>query len=464
MLPVVAIVGRPNVGKSTLFNRLTKRRDALVADLSGLTRDRQYGTATYFDREFIVIDTGGIGEVEDDIDHLMSQQTEQALVEADIILFLLDAKAGVTGSDEVIANKLRALSKPVLTIANKIDGLDVDVALADFYSLGLGDITPIAAAHNRGVTQLQETLFNYFSEHPEEDEDAALSGVQLAIVGRPNVGKSTLVNRMLGEERVVVFDMPGTTRDSIFIPMERRGQRFTLIDTAGVRRKSKVDRGVEKFSVIKTLQAIEKSNVVIMVFDARENITEQDMHLLGFILEAGRSLVLAINKWDGMEQDAKDFIKKELDRRLGFVSFAEHYFISAKHGTGVGELFDAVTTAYQSAIKEISTADVSTILERAVEAHPPSMVQGRRIKLRYAHLGGHNPPTFIIHGNQTQSVPVQYKRYLMNYFTKAFQLVGTPVKLVFKTGENPFRNKKNILTDRQKNKRKRLMKHIKKRK
>lgn len=464
MKPVIALVGRPNVGKSTLFNRFTRTRDAIVADMPGLTRDRQYGDAKLGEREFIAIDTGGISGDEQGIDTYMRDQSMQAVEEAHVVLFLVDAQVGVTPADEMLAQILRARQKPVLLVVNKIDGQNEAVVVADFYSLGLGEPQAIAASHGRGVSQLIEEVFAALPDNFGETEAAieeADKGIKMAIVGRPNVGKSTLVNRMLGEERVVVFDMPGTTRDSVYIPYERHGQRYTIIDTAGVRKRGRVNEAVEKFSVIKTLQAVEDANVVVMVLDARENIVDQDLHLLGFVLETGRSLVIAINKWDGMDPDAKDRIKTEIERRLGFVDFAKIHFISAKHGTGVGELYKSIQKAYESAFKKLSTPFLTKILEDALSDHQPPLVNGRRIKLRYAHMGGSNPPLVVIHGNQTESVPNSYRRYLENTFRRVMAIEGTPIRVEFKTGENPYAGRRNTLTPRQIHKKRRMMSHHK---
>lgn len=485
MLPVVALVGRANVGKSTLFNRLTRTRDALVADFPGLTRDRKYGSVNFEGMEFIVVDTGGIDGNEQGIEVEMADQSLKAIDEADVVLFLVDARAGATVGDQAIATHIRRVEKPVFLVANKTDGLDADTAVADFYSLGLGEIYPIAAAHGRGVTSLLQTALLPFLQQQapdaEQDDDAAEQGVgfaevseeeaaaeaarlrsahiKLAIVGRPNVGKSTLTNRILGEERVVVYDMPGTTRDSVYIPMKRNERDYTLIDTAGVRRRGKIDDMVEKFSVVKTLQAIEDANVVILVLDARQGISDQDLSILGFVLNAGRSLVLAVNKWDGLNDSVKDDIKRELDRRLGFIDFARLHFISALHGSGVGNLFESVEEAFDSATKRVSTSLLTRIMKMAQEDHQPPMVAGRRVKLKYAHAGGYNPPIIVIHGNQVKDLPDSYKRYLMNYYRKALQMMGTPIRVEFREGENPFTpTKKNTETALQKYKRERLLK------
>ena len=479
MLPVVALVGRPNVGKSTLFNRLTRSRDALVADYPGLTRDRQYGQAEVEEHPFIVIDTGGINGDEEGIDLLMAEQSLMAIDEADAVLFIVDARDGLTSADHGIAEHLRKQDKKIFVVANKIDGIDGDSAVAEFYSLGLGEqVHQIAAAHGRGVTQLltlaltphiealanpkpkseegegefdgdyelsEEALANQLEDAPKEDDT-----IKLAIIGKPNVGKSTLTNRILGEERVVVFDAPGTTRDSVYIPMEHNGRSYTLIDTAGIRRRKNVSDVVEKFSVIKTLRAIEDANVCLLIIDAREGISDQDLSLLGFILEAGRSLVIAVNKWDGLEDHAKDRIKTELDRRLGFIDFAKIHFISALHGTGVGHLYESVEEAFISATKRISTAMVTKILDMAVFDHQPPMHQGRRIKLKYAHAGGYNPPIIVIHGNSAKKLPSSYKRYLMNYYRKSLKIMGTPIRIQFRETANPFAGKKKLNYTQQK--------------
>ncbi len=477
MLPVVALVGRPNVGKSTLFNRLTRTRDALVADFPGLTRDRKYGSVDYEGLEFIVVDTGGIDGSEEGIELEMAEQSLKAIDEADVVLFLVDARAGATVADEAIANHIRRVNKTVFLVANKTDGLDSDTAIADFYSLGIGEVYPIAAAHGRGVTSLlQQALVPLLTEQqaqrlaafeagedlnaldPEDDQEQRDKHIKLAIVGRPNVGKSTLTNRILGEERVIVYDMPGTTRDAIYIPMQRGEREYTLIDTAGVRRRGRIDDVVEKFSVIKTLQAIEDANVVILVLDARLGISEQDLSILGFVLNAGRSLVIAVNKWDGLDDGVKDEVKRELDRRLGFIDFARLHFISALHGSGVGNLFESIEEAFDSATRRVNTALLTKIMNMAQEDHQPPLVKGRRVKLKYAHAGGYNPPLIVIHGTQVDDLPDSYKRYLMNYFRKSLQLMGTPVRVEFRGTENPYAEKRNTLTPNQQYKRDRLIK------
>ncbi len=474
MLPVVALVGRPNVGKSTLFNRLTNTRDALVADFPGLTRDRKYGQATYEQKQFIVVDTGGITGDEEGIDAEMAQQSLRAIDEADVVLFLVDARAGLLPADIGIADHLRKVNKKLFLVANKVDGIDGDSESADFYTLGLGNVHQIAAAHGRGVTQLLEDallpLAEDFpdmqvqpkAEQEELDAEEQLERlknlpIKLAIVGKPNVGKSTLTNRILGEDRVVVYDLPGTTRDSVFIPLERDDREYILIDTAGVRRRKRVADAVEKFSIVKTLQAIEEANVVLMVIDAREGLADQDLSLLGYVLNSGRSLVVAVNKWDGLSTDIKDEIKRELDRRLGFIDFARLHFISALHGSGVGNLFESVIEAYDSATQRVGTAMLTQIMEMAQAEHQPPMVRGRRVKMKYAHAGGYNPPVIVIHGNQVNDLPGSYKRYLMNYYRKSLKVMGTPIKIEFREGANPFEGKKNQLTLAQQRKRKRLM-------
>ena len=507
--PVVALVGRPNVGKSTLFNRLTRTRDALVADFPGLTRDRKYGQAHLAGHDFIVIDTGGIDGTEEGVEEKMAEQSLLAIEEADIVLFLVDARAGLTSADIGIANYLRQRqNKTTVVVANKVDGIDADSHCAEFYQLGLGEIAQIAASQGRGIASLMEQVLTPLAEKMAEDaekteessvettdvssettefdewdedfdfsneEDTALldeelaqeqtpdkQNIKIAIVGRPNVGKSTLTNRILGEDRVVVYDMPGTTRDSIYIPMERDGQNYTLIDTAGVRKRGKVHLAVEKFSVIKTLQAIQDANVVLLVIDARENISDQDLSLLGFILNAGRSLVIVVNKWDGLDTDVKDRVKSELDRRLDFIDFARVHFISALHGSGVGNLFDSVKEAYECATQKMTTSMLTRILQIAVDEHQPPMISGRRVKLKYAHPGGYNPPIIVIHGNQVDKLPDSYKRYLSNHFRRSLKIIGSPIRLQFQEGNNPFAGKRNKLTPNQLRKRKRLMKFIKK--
>ena len=439
MLPVIALVGRPNVGKSTLFNVMTRSRDALVADFSGLTRDRKYGHGTYEEKNYILIDTGGLSGESEELDEQMAKQTLLAIEESNLVLFMVDGRGGLTAADEAIAQQIRRMGKNMQLVINKTDGIDIEQAQADFASLGFAESHPIAAAHKRGVTQLVENLL---SDWPEwEDEDPNNRGIKVAIVGKPNVGKSTLVNRMLGEERVVAMDMPGTTRDSIYIPFEHAGREYTLIDTAGVRRQRSVKVNIEKFSVIKTLQAIDHSNVTIVIIDAREGINYQDLHLLSYTIYSGRVLIISINKWHGLDEYEKQCIKEDLQRILIFVQFAEIFFISALHGSGVGVLYKAINLAYDSATKNLPTSELTRILNNAVQGHQPPTVRGRRIKLRYAHQGGMNPPIIVVHGNQTDLVPTSYGRYLMNYFIEALGLKGTPMRLQYKTSDNPYAEK-----------------------
>lgn len=575
-MKVVALVGCPNVGKSTLFNRLTKTRDALVADFPGLTRDRKYGRALYDGREYIVIDTGGIAEDAEQPSDLTQRMTSQALLaidECDLVLFMVDARAGILPGDYSVADYIRKSGKPCAIVANKVDGMDQDIAGTDFYALGLGEVYQTAVVHGRGVNILLDEVIAPVlreegplesdipdtQEYEESDDlgedefglsemaksahnkamlrgeletddddaepaatddlaNAALNElleeqaeavaaklrepdseweqgfefldnvpvdytgggydwhafreaqrthakgemteaekaqaaestktpfadlpIKFALVGKPNVGKSTLTNRMLGEERVVVADMPGTTRDSIYIPLERNGQKYIVIDTAGVRKRRKVNEAIEKFSIVKTLKAIEDCNVAILVIDAREHITDQDLSLLSFILDSGRSLVIAVNKWDGLTTEFKDEIKKELDLRLGFVDFARVHFISALHGTGVGNLFDSINEAYESATRRNSSSTLNRVLQAATQEHEPPVSGGRRIKLKYAHAGGYNPPRIIIHGNKVSKMPDSYKRYLINCYRKSLGIMGSPIILEFKEGENPYANQK----------------------
>ncbi len=464
MLPVIALVGRPNVGKSTLFNRLTRSRDALVADLPGLTRDRKYGEGRLGNCDYIVIDTGGISGDEAGIDQRMAEQSLQAIEEADIVLFLVDGRAGLNPADEMIANHLRRQEKECWLVVNKTDGIDPDVAMAEFFALGIGQPVPIAASHGRNVTILMdEVLAPFVVEDEDEDEGEKEhdNSIRIAIVGRPNVGKSTLVNRMLGEDRVVVYDQAGTTRDSIYIPYEREGQDYTLIDTAGVRRRKNIKEAVEKFSIVKTLQAIKDANVVVSVIDARDGVTEQDLSMLGFVIDSGRALVVTLNKWDGMSADDRDQVKTQIERRLAFAGFARFHFISALHGTGVGNLYDSINEAYDCAMAKWSTNQLTKLLEDVVADHQPPAVNNRRIKLRYAHQGGSNPPIIVVHGNQTDSLPGSYKRYLENRFTKYLKVRGTPIRFEFRTSDNPFAGKKNTLTPRQLAKKERNRQHIK---
>lgn len=439
MNPVIALVGRPNVGKSTLFNRLTRSRDALVADFPGLTRDRKYGNGSLGNKTYTVIDTGGISGDEEGIDAAMAEQSLLAIDEADIVLFMVDARAGLSVADEAIANHLRVNQKKTWLVVNKADGLEEHVAIADFWSLGLGDPWPIAAAHGRNVTGLIDEVLSPFPEREENAAPADLSnGIRIGVIGRPNVGKSTLVNRLLGEDRVVVFDEAGTTRDAIEIPFERRGKPYVLVDTAGVRRRKNVREIAEKFSIIKTLEAIKECHVAVMVLDARSGLVEQDLHLLDYVLSSGRALVLAVNKWDGLESEAKDKMRADIKRRLGFADYAELHFISALHGTAVGDLYPSIERAFASAHSHWSTNRLTTILQDAVGEHQPPLIHGRRIKLRMAHQGGSNPPIIVVHGNQTGSLPEAYKRYLTNTFRKVLKVRGTPIRFEFRSGKNPY--------------------------
>jgi len=465
MIPVFALVGRPNVGKSTLFNRLTKSRDALVANYPGLTRDRKYGEGEMLGRRFMLIDTGGITGEEEGIDSAMAEQSMLAIDEADAVLFIVDSRDGLTPIDRQLADYLREKQRKVYLVANKIDGVNPDIATAEFFELGLKNVYPTTATHGRGVKALMESVLEPFPEvDPQEYGDAGDRGIKIAVVGRPNVGKSTLVNRMLGEDRVVVFDQPGTTRDSIYIDYERDGKKYTLIDTAGIRRRKNIKLSIEKFSIVKTLQSVDDANVVVLLIDAQEGLVDQDMHLMGSAIDSGRALVVAINKWDGLDVGRKDWIKVELTRRLRFVDFADIHFISALHGTGVGHLYESIENAYSAATDKLGTNRLTNILQDAVTEHQPPLVRGRRIKLRYAHAGGQNPPLIVIHGNQTEEIPSHYTRYLEKTFRKVLGLHGTPVRIEYRSGENPFAGKKNKLTSRQISKKRRLMKHVKKKK
>ena len=480
MIPVIALVGRPNVGKSTLFNRLTRSRDALVADIPGLTRDRKYGEFSVGERRFILIDTGGISGVEEGIDSEMARQSYMALSECDLALFLVDGRAGLTPTDRDVVERLRASGKAFRVVVNKVDGIDEHQACAEFHAIGASALHAVSASQGRGVGQLLDALDAAFpaeevaapedgeapgddvaAEEPEENVTRA-HRARVAVVGRPNVGKSTLVNRILGEERVVVYDQPGTTRDSIYIDFERHGKHYTLIDTAGIRRKRSVHEMVEKFSIVKTLQAIADAEVVLFLLDAHDGLVEQDVHLLGHVIEAGRSLIIVCNKWDGLPAEQKGALKADLERRLVFADFAEVHFISALHGSNVGDLYGAIDRAWSSSRRKLPTNRLTTILEDAVATHSPPLVNGRRIKLRYAHPGGSNPPVIVIHGNQTDSVPDHYKRYLENVYRKQLKLVGTPLRVQFVQSENPYAGKRNTLTPRQIHKRKRMMRHVKK--
>ena len=443
MLPVIAIVGRPNVGKSTLFNALTGTRDAIVADVPGVTRDRQYGYGRTGSHAYVVIDTGGLIENPVGVEAQMRVQTERAVEEADRLVLLADARAGLTTQDMFVARELHRAGKPVFLAINKAEGLDAGVAGADFHALGLGPAFAISASHDQGCDELIEHVLAGVESKPEETNFP--DAIRVAVIGRPNVGKSTLVNRLLGDERVIANEAPGTTRDSILVPFRRDDRDFVLIDTAGVRRRSKVEDLVERVSVAKTLQAIEDAHVVILVLDAHDSIAEQDASVLGLALERGRALIIAVNKWDGIEDDKREQIRRQLDLKLDFVQFAPKLFISARHGTGVGELVRATIRAYDAAFRDMTTPHLTRALEKALEAHQPPLVRGRRIKLRYAHQGGKNPPRIIVHGNQTTSVPEAYRRYLANVFRKTFDLFATPVAVEFRTDENPYERRKRRL-------------------
>lgn len=463
MLPVIALIGRPNVGKSTLFNRLTRSRDALVADYPGLTRDRQYGFGKLGPIPYLVIDTGGVAGGEVGIQEAMVGQSVRALQEADAAIIMVDGRSGLTAADEHVASLARKHARKTWLAVNKAEGLDADLASGEFHGLGLGEPIAVSAAHGDRIAALMDAVLSDFeAESPDDDVDDDDKELRIAVIGRPNVGKSTLANRLLGEERLVVFDQPGTTRDSVAVPFERNDRKYLLIDTAGIRRKARVHEAIEKFSIIKALQAIEKAQVVIAVLDAQDGVTEQDVSLLGLVLERGRALVVVINKWDGLSAYERKRIRDELDRRLPFLDFAERITISALHGTAVGDLLPAVERAFRAANSDLTTSELTRELESAVMEHAPPLVRGRRIRLRYAHQGGRNPPVIVIHGNQTEKLPEAYRRYLINRFRKVFKLKGTPVRLSFKTGKNPFKGKRNKLTPRQERSRKRLMKRVKK--
>jgi len=436
MLPVVALVGRPNVGKSTLFNVLTGTRDAIVADVPGLTRDRQYGYGRVGPIPYVVIDTGGLVEKPSGIEMQMRAQTERAVEEADRVILVADARAGLTPQDHFVAGELRRSGKPVTLALNKAEGLDAEEVSIDFHSLALGTPLTISASHGQGCEALMDHVLAGIEPPPPEDERS--DAIRIAIIGRPNVGKSTLVNRLLGEERVIASEQPGTTRDSILVPFTRDGRDFLLIDTAGLRRRSRVEDVVERASVVKTLQAIDEAHVVVLVIDAHDSVAEQDASVLGIALQRGRALIIAVNKWDGIPMEQREEIQQQLALKLDFVPFAPLQFISARHGTGVGELMQLTVRAYEAAMREMPTKELTRALEKAMTAHQPPMVHGRRIKLRYAHQGGRNPPRIVIHGNQTALVPDAYSRYLANVFRKRFDLFATPVAMEFRTDQNPY--------------------------
>ncbi|MBC3880192.1 ribosome biogenesis GTPase Der [Undibacterium sp. LX40W] len=442
MKPVIALIGRPNVGKSTLFNRLTRTRDALVADLPGLTRDRHYGEGRVGERPFLVIDTGGFEPVaKEGIMHEMAKQTKQAVAEADVVIFLVDGRQGLTPHDKTITDFLRKSGRSVMLVVNKAEGMRYTSVTADFYELGLGDPYVISSAHGDGVADLvEEALDIAFASRPDElnEPENNNKGIKIAIVGRPNVGKSTLVNTLLGEERVIAFDMPGTTRDSIEIPFERDGQQYTLIDTAGIRRRGKVFEAIEKFSVVKTLQSVSEANVVLLLLDAQQDISEQDAHIAGFILESGRALVVGVNKWDGLQSDRRDEIKMDIERKLNFLTFAKFHFISALKSTGISPLMKSIDAAYEAAMVNLSTPKLTRALIEAVEHQQPKRKGSIRPKMRYAHQGGQNPPIIVIHGNALEAIGDVYKRYLEKHFRETFSLTGTPLRIEFRSGKNPF--------------------------
>ncbi len=441
MKPVIALVGRPNVGKSTLFNRLTRSRDALVADLPGLTRDRHYGEGRVGERPFLVIDTGGFEPVaKEGILHEMAKQTKQAVAEADVVVFIVDGRQGLTPHDKTITDFLRKAGRKVMLVVNKSEGMKYTSVTADFYELGLGDPYVISAAHGDGVADLvSEALDLATADQPEEVEnDTKVRGIKIAIVGRPNVGKSTMVNTLLGEERVIAFDMPGTTRDSIEIPFERDGKHYTLIDTAGIRRKGKVFEAIEKFSVVKTLQSISDANVVLLLLDAQQDISEQDAHIAGFVLESGRALVVGVNKWDGLNTDQREHIKREIDRKLSFLGFAKMHFISAINGTGIPPMLKSIDAAYAAAMRKLPTPQLTRALQEAVDHQQPRRKGSIRPKLRYAHQGGQNPPVIVVHGSALDAIDANYKRYLEKHFRESFSLTGTPLRIELRSGKNPF--------------------------
>jgi len=449
MLPVVALVGRPNVGKSTLFNALTGTRDALVSDVPGLTRDRKYGYGRHALHRYIVVDTGGLVESPRGIEQLMAQQTLRAIDEADHVVFLVDGQVGIQGPDRFIADLLRKSGKPVTVAANKCEGRDPDIAVAEFHGFGLGEPQSLSAAHRQGVDELIDQVFAGRAPPAAEEVADVNRPIRVCVVGRPNVGKSTLINRLLGEERMIASDQPGTTRDSVQVPFERDGQAYVLVDTAGVRRRAKVEEGLEKWSVIKTLQAIDDAHVVIGVLDAHETVAEQDATLLGIVAERGRGLVIAVNKWDHVSQEQRGDIRSQLAARLRFLDFAPLHFISALHGSGVGELMHSVRAAHAAATRDMPTPELTRVLEAAIRQHQPPLVRGRRIRLRYAHQGGRNPPVIVIHGSQAERTPEDYRRYLVNCYREAFKLQGTPVRVEFRSEDNPFAGRRDKMTPRQ---------------
>ena len=444
MKPVIALVGRPNVGKSTLFNRLTQSRDAIVADFAGLTRDRHYGNARLGRREYIVIDTGGFEpDASSGIFKEMAKQTQQAVAEADVVIFVVDAREGMSAQDYDIANYLRRLSKPTLLVANKAEGMREGPQLAEFYELGLGEVIPVSAAHGQGVRSMAEAALDQLGPAPEEQEESPQEDgvIRLAVAGRPNVGKSTLINTWLGEERLVAFDLPGTTRDAIHVPLEHQGQRYDLIDTAGLRRKGKVFEAIEKFSVVKTLQAIDTAHVVLLLIDATQGVTDQDAHIAGYILESGRAVVLAVNKWDAVDSYQRELLQRSIETRLAFLKFANLHFISAKKRQGLGPVWSSIREAHAAANCKMPTPLLTRLLLEAVQFQSPKRSGMFRPKLRYAHQGGMNPPVIVVHGNSLEHVTDAYKRFLEGRFRKEFKLQGTPLRIEMKTSHNPYKDK-----------------------
>ena len=464
MLPVVALVGRPNVGKSTLFNALTRSRDALVADMPGVTRDRHYGICRTGERPFVVVDTGGLSGTEEGLEGLTAQQVRLAIGEANVLVFVVDARDGLLPQDRSILDELRRSGKPIIAAVNKTDGLDIQTSLSEFSVFGIGTTLPLSAAHNRGTEDLIEAALPLLPPESDDAVEGEDGSIRVAIVGRPNAGKSTLINRLLGEDRLIVSDVAGTTRDPIRVPLERDGKRYTLIDTAGVRRKARVEEAVEKFSVIKTLQSMAAAQVVVVMIDARENLADQDLTLIGHAIEEGRALVIAVNKWDGLDAYQREQCERALERRLQFVEWSKRVFISALHGSGLRELMRAVVRAHAAATKELVSSELTKTLERAYEGYQPPLVRGHAPKLRFAHPGGSNPPTIVIHGSRTKHIAPAYRRYLENFFRQRFKLEGTPIRISFRDGENPFAGKKNVLTEGQMRKRQRMIREMKKRK
>ena len=460
MLSTIALVGRPNVGKSTLFNALTRTRDALVADLPGLTRDRRYGYVRIRDRDVVAVDTGGLTGEGDALSKLVSDQAVLAIEESDAVVLVLDARVGLTGADQRIADRLRRSGKPIVLAANKVDGLDETAAVTEFHALGLGEPIPIAAMHRRGIGRVTAALAGILPAGEGPATDRGSGAIRICIVGRPNTGKSTLVNRLVGDERVLAHDMPGTTRDSVEVPFAHGERRYTLIDTAGIRRRARVSEPIEKFSVVKALEAVASSDVAIVVLDASTGMSDQDASLLGLVLDGGRAPVIAINKWDLPDRDARVALRADARRRLAFAPYCPICRISALHGTGLGELMRRVDACHRSAFASLAASGLTRELARAVDHTPPPLVRGRRIRLRYAHQGGTNPPVIVVHGNRTELVPASYRRYLAARFRSAFALVGTPLRIEFRTGANPFEGRRNTLTPRQRRRRERLLRHV----